>query len=123
MAGAGVMREIEGGAPDHLREWWEPPSYACLHSAAWWRRHWERTAIVDIEVADTLADGWEYWREWVTMVAPANALEIRTLEADRGRYLGYVRLVGRRRAEARLEAPVVSVPGEYVGKPLLRGSA
>jgi cyclopropane fatty-acyl-phospholipid synthase-like methyltransferase len=123
MAGAGVMREIEGGVPDHLREWWEPASYACLHSAAWWRRHWERTGIVDIGVADTLADGWEYWREWLTMVAPANALEIRTLEADRGRYLGYVRLVGRRRAEARLEEPVVSVPGEYAGNPLLRGSA
>jgi len=32
-----------------------------------------------------------------------NAAEIKTLEADAGRYLGYVRVVGRRRGEAKLE--------------------
>ena len=30
-----------------------------FHSAAWWRRHWERTGIVDVEVADTMPDGWQ----------------------------------------------------------------
>ena len=29
----------------------------CLHSAAWWRRHWERTGILDPDLADTLPDG------------------------------------------------------------------
>jgi cyclopropane fatty-acyl-phospholipid synthase-like methyltransferase len=121
IAGAGVMREIEGEVPDHLRAWWEP-SMCCLHSAAWWQRHWERAGILDIELADTLSDGWRLWREWIAAVAPDNAVEIRALEADRGSYLGYVRLVGRRRPLVRLDEPIVSVPMEYTTKPLLRGS-
>ena len=121
VAGAGLMQEIEGSVPDHLQRWWEP-SMGCLHSAVWWRRHWERTGILDIDLADTLPDGWQLWRDWQTVVAPDNAAEIQALEADRGSYLGYVRLVGRRRADARLDEPIVSIPSEYVRKPLLRSS-
>jgi cyclopropane fatty-acyl-phospholipid synthase-like methyltransferase len=119
IAGAGVMQEIDSAVPDHLREWWEP-GMCCLHSAAWWRTHWERTGIVHVDVADTLADGWKLWRDWQTVVAPDNTLEITAVEADRGQYLGYVRVVGHRRAEARLDEPIVSVPTKYVKKPLLR---
>ena len=92
----------------------------CLHSAAWWRRHWERTGILEIDVADTLAHGWQMWRDWQAVVAPDNAVEIQAVEADRGSYLGYVRLVGRRRADARLDEPIVSISSEYTKTPLLR---
>src|SRR5215471_13154568 len=34
IAGAGLMREIDGPVPDHLREWWEPIMW-CLHSSEW----------------------------------------------------------------------------------------
>ena len=94
----------------------------CLHSAAWWRRHWERTGILDVDLADTLAEGWQMWRDWQVAIAPDNAAEIRALEEDRGSYLGYVRLLGRRRAEARLDEPIVSIPSGYAKKPLLRRS-
>jgi hypothetical protein len=94
----------------------------CLHSAAWWQRHWERAGILDIELADTLPDGWRLWREWIAAVAGHNVVEIQALEADRGDYLGYVRVVGRRRDEACLDEPIVSVPMEYTKQPLLRGS-
>jgi SAM-dependent methyltransferase len=119
IAGAGLMQEVEGAVPDHLRAWWEPSSW-CLHSAPWWRRHWERTGILEIEVADALPQGWELWRDWQTVVAPENHVEIQAVEADRGRYLGYVRLVGRRRAEARLDEPITSISSRYSRKPLLR---
>jgi hypothetical protein len=33
-----------------------------------------------------------------------------------------VRLVGRRRAEARLDEPIVSIPSDYAKKPLLRSA-
>lgn len=74
-------------------------------------------------MADTLPDGWQLWLSWLRLVAPGNSTEMRALEADAGSHLGYVRVVGRRRAEAPLVEPVVSVPAHYVKKPLLRGSA
>src|SRR5438034_2880177 len=120
IAQAGLMAEVDGPIPAHLREWWIQDQAWCFHSAAWWRHHWGRTGILDIEVADTLADGWRYWLDWLKLIAPDNATEIRTLQADAGTHLGYVRVVGRRRADAALVEPVASIPPEYVNKPLLR---
>lgn len=121
IAGAGLTREIEGPLPGHLREWWTPNLW-CLHSANWWRRHWERTGVIDIELADTMPDGWRLWRDWHRAVAPDNEVEIKALEADRGDYLGFVRVVGRRRADAILEEPLAStsIPAQYTKEPLLR---
>jgi SAM-dependent methyltransferase len=120
IAGAGLMQEIEGAPPEHLRAWWDP-SLWCIHSAPWWRRHWERTGIVAVEVADTLPDGWQEWINWHRVICPENETEIQALEADRGSYLGYVRVIGHRRKEALLEEPVTSIPAQYIKQPLLRG--
>ncbi len=119
IAGAGLVKEIEGLVPEHLREWWTPDLW-CLHSSAWWRRHWERTGIVSIELADTMADGWQRWLDWHKAIAPDNAVEIKALEADRGEYLGYARMVGRRQGEVKLADHIVSLPAQYTKKPLLR---
>ncbi len=82
IAGAGLMGEVDGEIPSHLREWWAQDLPWCLHSAGWWRRHLGRTGILDIEVADTLRDGWRFWLDWLGLVAPNNVTEIRALEAD-----------------------------------------
>ena len=120
MAGAGLVQEIDGPVPEHLREWWAQDMPWCLHSAAWWRRHWERTGIMDIELADTMPDGWQLWLDWHRVIAPDNALEIKAIEADRGNTIGYVRLVARRNGQAELPEPIVSLPAQYTKKPLLR---
>lgn len=125
IAGTGLMREIEGPLPDHLQEWWEQSMWA-FHSAAWWRRHWERTGIVDILLADNIPDAWRLWLDWHHTVAPDNTVEIKAIEADAGQNICYVRLVGRRRGEAKLEEycwpdTMRSVPPQYTKKPLLRG--
>ena len=121
IAGAGLTREIDGPVPDHLRAWWEP-SHWCLHSADWWRRHWQRTGILDVELADTMHDGWRLWLDWQRAAAPHNAPEIAALEADAGRYLAYVRAVGRRTG-LRLEEPIAAIPSSYEKRPLLRNHA
>ena len=120
IAGSGLVREIDGEVPQHLRAWWTPEHW-CLHSAAWWRRHWQRTGIVDVERADTMPDGWRTWLDWHTTAFPDNADEIAAIEADAGRHLGYVRVVARRTALA-LADPVVSIPIRYQKAPLLRRS-
>jgi hypothetical protein len=76
---------------------------------------------MDIDVADTMPDGWQRWLDWHRVIAPDNELEIDALEADRGSFLGYVRLVGRRRGKTELADHIVSVPAQYTKKPLLRG--
>jgi len=121
IAGAGLMQEFEESIPRHLQAWWEP-GMGSLHSPAWWKRHWERTGILDVAVADTLADGWRYWRQWQKAIAPDNEAEITALDADRGEHLGYVRVVGRLRADSTLDEPIVSIPSTYSKMPLLRNS-
>ena len=60
------------------------------------------------------------WLEWQTTAFPDNRVEIEALEADRGRCLAYVRMVGRRRPEVKLEDRVESMPAQYTREPLLR---
>ena len=122
IAGAGIMREIDEHIPHHLREWWTPDLW-CLHCADWWRRHWGRTGIMDIDLADSLPDGWQLWRDWLKVIAPDNEAEIKAIEADRGEYLGYVRVVGRRQGQTKLSDLIVSLPVQYTKKPLLRSDA
>jgi SAM-dependent methyltransferase len=121
IAGAGLIREIDGAIPEHLQEWWQAePDLWCLHSAQWWRRHWEQTGIMNVEVADSMPEGWRSWLEWQRATAPHNQQEIKAVEADRGKNLGYVRAVGRRREQVELAEPIVSMPPQYTKKPLLR---
>ena len=119
IAGAGLMREIEISLPEHLRAWWTSDLW-CLHSAPWWRWHWARTGIMNVEVADAMPDGWQRWLDWHKAIAPDNAAEIAALEADRGKYLGYVRMTGRR-TTMELADPILSIPAQYTKAPLLRG--
>ncbi len=122
IAGAGLMQEIEGSPPEHLREWWTEDLW-CLHSTDWWRRHWGRTGILEVDVADSMPDGWQVWLDWHKANFPDNTVEIKALEADRGGFLGYVRLVGRRQAGVKLSEPIVSLPEQYTKQPLLRVEA
>jgi len=72
-----------------------------------------------------MPDGWKLWLDWQRAVAPDNATEIRAIEADQGRTMGYVRVIGRRQGEVKLEEycwpdALRSLPVQYTKKPLLR---
>ena len=118
IAGAGLMQELHATVPEHLRQWWTQDLW-CLHSAGWWQQHWQRTGIVEIEVADTLPDGWRLWQKWHEAIAPDNRVELEALQADGGRYLGYVRVIARKQQNIKDEAPMLSIPTEYTKKALL----
>ena len=45
--GPGMLQEIDGAVPEHLRL--VGPAMWALHSPQWWRRHWEKTGIVAVE--------------------------------------------------------------------------
>ena len=73
-----------------------------------------------VERADLMPDGWRRWLDWQRVICPDNRTELQAVEADGGRYLGYVRVVGRRQSGVTLEEPIVSIPSQYVKAPLLR---
>ncbi len=118
IAGAGLVEELGDDVPEHLRAWWTP-DLSVLHSAAWWRRHWHRSHVVDVIACETMSEGWRAWHEWIAMIAPDNQVELEALVADRGRVLGYVRVVARRRPGVEIEEPVTSVATAYEVQPLL----
>jgi SAM-dependent methyltransferase len=101
-----ALREEPAGTepPEHLAPWWEP-AFWCFHTAGWWRRHWTRSGAVRVETADWLEDGWRDWLLWCEVVAEESTDDFHVrmagrsaemLRADRGRALGFVRVVGRR---------------------------
>ena len=105
----GLVEElVSSEAPVHLLPYWEPAFFS-LHSPGWWRRHWERSGLVTVEQADLLPDGWKLWMEsdllWSERLGkPADEAEM--LALDRGRTLGFTRVVARRneRPVARLDS-------------------
>ena len=107
---AGLVEELTSDEPpEHLRPYWEPAFY-CLHSPAWWRRHWERSGLVTLECSDLLPDGWKYWMASALVSSERRGTsmdEADMLRLDAGRTLGLARMVARRneRAVKRLDEP------------------
>jgi hypothetical protein len=79
--------------------------------------------IVNVEVADSMPDGWKCWLQWQNIVASENLVEIRAIESDAGEYMGYIRAVARRREDAKLDAVIQSIPTSYTAQPLFRSRA
>lgn len=118
----GLMHELDHGPPTHLLKaqgngkiFWESDCWS-FHSAAWWRRHWQRSGLVEVMVSDTLDDGWRHWAQHERAVQATGSgvfpSDAEALEEDRGRTLGFVRAIAARRRQgvARGAAPHVWQP-------------
>ncbi len=106
----GLMQAIDSKIPEHLTRkqanghaFWADECIS-FHTAEWWRAHWERSNRVAAVTADTLPDGWKYWRDFESALEKAGKNQpfpsvVEALEADHGDYLGFVRLVAARKAD------------------------
>jgi len=103
----GLAREIKGRVPQHFlkpREsgtaFWVDECW-CFHTADWWQRHWDKLSVVKDVAADYLPDGVKDWIQYEKTCREAGTLmfpsEEEVLEADGGRYLALIRVVGRRK--------------------------
>lgn len=97
----GLDHEFGADVPEHLQPYWEWEFYS-FHSPEWWRRHWEKTGHVTVELADRIPDGWEHWMKWMKLLFEREGQEYARREAemlqiDGGRNLGFTRLVARKR--------------------------
>ena len=96
------------GIPPHLQPFWHW-DFVSFHSPDWWRRHWEKTGLLQVEQADWIPDGWRHWLAWMEICADRGqagaAAERDMLVKDAGRTLGFARVIGRRPAEGQAAVP------------------
>ncbi len=57
------LRSIED-APEYLRPQY-PKHWSYVHSVEWWRRHWEKTGLVDVQYAEILPESNDLLRDYV----------------------------------------------------------
>jgi SAM-dependent methyltransferase len=105
----GLAEEIGATVPSHLAPFWVW-DFCSFHSPLWWRTHWEKTGMVDVETADWMPDGWKLWLRWLEICrqvgARSSAEQAEMLRIDAGRYLGFTRVVAQRRASIAFQEPV-----------------
>ena len=106
---AGLTQDFEGDTPpEHLMRpqtggnvFWDPKECGCFHTTDWWRRHFERSQIVDVEVARDLADRCRLWAPGERARSGGGyrgfPSDEETLARDDGRYLAFPMVVARRR--------------------------
>jgi hypothetical protein len=57
------LRSIED-APEYLRPQY-PKHWSYVHSVEWWKRHWEKTGLVDVQYAALLPESNDLLRDYV----------------------------------------------------------
>lgn len=95
-----VFEELATEVPEELRPYWDW-EFCCFHGPKWWRAHWEKTARVSVVSADAVPDGWSDWLRFSEESMPsldgwrleAARNEQAMLRVDRGRRLGFTRVV------------------------------
>ena len=95
-----MFAEFGADVPSALQPYWDW-QFCCFHGPDWWRTHWAKTGLVDVDVADAVPNGWQDWLRFDEVTLPtldgwrqdAAANSAAMLHADRGRYLGFSRVV------------------------------
>lgn len=79
-----------------------------FHRPDWWRAHWQRSGLVEVEHADLVPDGWRHWlaSERATGFLETMPAWAAALEADAGRTFGFSRVVARKLARDQVWRPV-----------------
>ena len=90
-ASAGTVRDMSHPVPAHLEQFWNSDAWS-IRTAAWWRDHWRRTGLVEVNSADTMKDGWRLWLDWAE-ATECSKWYLETIKEDAGECLGYIRVV------------------------------
>ncbi|MGE5580561.1 MAG: SAM-dependent methyltransferase [Bacillota bacterium] len=94
----GLKREYEGEIPSGVKEYWIEHVVA-YHSPEWWKRHLERSGLVDVRIADTMGgdEGHQAWRDWAAVISPGKDTLI---EGKEGSNITFTRVIAEKKAEA-----------------------
>ncbi|MBT4521126.1 MAG: methyltransferase domain-containing protein [Halieaceae bacterium] len=89
----GFVKELPEEVPDYLAPFHE------FHTLSWWKRHWEKTGLVRVDIGLEHPDGWQEWLDFLQVGIDAQLAQDRDFEdyemllKDRGEYMGFIQLV------------------------------
>jgi SAM-dependent methyltransferase len=98
----GFMKAIDGPLPEHLLPFWAQECWT-WHTVEWWQRLWSRTGLVEVQQSESLPEGWKLWLQWKKTrhlagdSSPELVNDIQVLEADAGRFMGWIRMIAQRK--------------------------
>ena len=92
----GFMKDIANGVPEYLQDFLGDELWT-WQTLPWYRKLWERTGLVTINVADTLPNGCELWLRYDKALFESGKSrwgdESHYFLTDKGEYMGFIRLV------------------------------
>ncbi len=97
-ASPGMTKEFAGEMPGHLEPMWTT-DFWCLRSEDWWRKHWERTGLVEVQKTETLEDGWKLWTTWAK-AGNSTDWYLNAIREDAGEHLGYIKMIAKKKENA-----------------------
>ncbi|MCG8698878.1 MAG: methyltransferase domain-containing protein [Bacteroidales bacterium] len=98
----GFKEEVSPKIISHFGDEWND-ELTCFHTVDWWKNHWTKTNLVDIENAEMLPEMWRVWLEWETeleetnMINPAKGSDVSFIKKDNDTYVQFFRMTGRKR--------------------------
>jgi len=88
----GYMKNPEGNVPAHVKEFLGDELWT-WETLPWWKKLWEQSDLVKIDIADTLQEGWLFWQRWDEACHSAgknrNPHEVEYIKSDKGAYRIY----------------------------------
>lgn len=97
-----LMKEIHGDIPEHLnvpqkngKVFWDSACYS-FKTAAFWKRLWETSGVLENVQAEILPDGWRHWRDFEKALELAGKSifpsDAEALEKDGGQYICFAKI-------------------------------
>ena len=97
-ASPGMTNEFSEGIPEHLELFWTS-DYWCLHTVEWWKNHWGRTNLIDVQNTETMEDGWKLWAKWAK-IGNSTDWYRKAIEEDAGKHLGFIKMIAEKSENA-----------------------
>lgn len=93
MAFPGMRYEVHEHVPEEMKHLWEPEALALWHSIPWWRPKFE-PYLADLQMAEM--DCFDAaWQDWLSCENPYAQEDVPMMQADGGRYMNLIKLVGK----------------------------
>jgi cyclopropane fatty-acyl-phospholipid synthase-like methyltransferase len=94
-----VGKEFDEKIPEKLKPYWESDMY-CFHTIEWWKKLWNHNENIDIEVADSMPNGYNNWLLWDKTLKEYGVLkrsgDVELLEADKENFT-FSRIIGKKK--------------------------